>query len=929
MKSASSLAAPFPADEHGLLFRDLLDGLDDPVLVINAACAVQYANPAYEEIFGHGPAGEPARPFLPLMREKDAASFMRQLSACPKAGSSGFILSCQLALFSGEWEAFEIRARTHAHPGGGALFALHLHSIESLIREKQERVDRELRYQALAEQAGDAFFVHDFNGRFVEVNGRACMSLGYSREELLNMSVTDVEQDFDLQSAQAQWSKIEPGVDFTLYGHQRRKDGTLFPVEVRFGCTIWRGERLFLGMARDITERRQAEEKFRRMVEGAPDPVFIQTEGKLAYINPAACRLFGIAAPGELLGTPVIDRVHPDNRKMALERLHRLNVLKKPARELFEQRFLRVDGGEVWVETKAELIEFEGKHGALVFVRDTTERKIAEQKLRESTERFRVAFEHSASGMCLLGTDGTFLSVNQAMCGIFRCFREQMEGKKLSDFTYPKDQETGAGAMRRMLLGEVHTVLIEKRYLRCGKEVFWASVSFALLRDGGGQPVHFIVQVQDITKRKEMEKALLKNARRLKLLHEIDQAVLKGVDSPSTIAGAALRRMNDLLHTKRVVLDIFGPGETDMRVQAMDVDGRTVVTEQKQRVRQLYGNFETLRNGKKDGTESISKAALPFHMAETLGEENVCSFMLMPLTASGKLIGALNLGWETLGAFASEEKAIAQEVASQLALAVEQSHMRHELAVHAAELEQRVKERTAQYEAANKELEAFSYSVSHDLRAPLRSVDGYVQILLEDYSGHLDDNGKRICGVISNSARQMGRLIDDLLSLSRVGRTEMKRVPVDMGGMARAIFHELTTEEERAAIDISIGPLPAALADPTLMRQVWMNLLGNAIKFSSKKEKTVIRVSAKAQDGDIVYSVKDYGAGFDQQYAGKLFGVFQRLHSVREFEGTGVGLAIVQRIINRHGGSVWAQGQPGEGATFYFSLKKEDDRGAL
>ena len=674
---------------------------------------------------------------------------------------------------------------------------------------------------------------------------------------------------------------------------------------------------------------RAQEEKFRMIVEGAPDPVFIQAEGKLAYLNPAACGLFGIQSPEELLGTRVIDRIHPDNREKVLERIRQLNVLRKPVRDPLEQRFLRMDGGEVWVETKGELIEFEGKHGALVFVRDVTERKIAEQKLWEIAERFRLAFEYSASGMCLMGTDGTFWMVNQAMCRMFGYGKEELEGKTFGDVTYPEDYHLSVDAVDRLLSGGTPVVHMEKRYLRKSGEVFWAGVSSALLRDGEGRPVYFVVQIQDITERKEMERELYKNDKRLNMLHEIDQAILKGVDSPETIAGAAIKRLRCLLHIKWAAIDIFGPDETDVRVTAEESGGEAAVKVLAQPRRQMYGFLEASDGVALDFAENAFQAELPPPVVQMVGEESACSYMLAPLSAAGKLIGAMSLGWEAPRTFALEEKDIAQEVASQLALAIEQSHMRHERSMYAAERERRVKERTAQYEAANKELEAFSYSVSHDLRAPLRSVDGYVQILLEDYSGHLDDNGKRVCGVISNSAKQMGRLIDDLLAFSRAGRADMKLMNVDMAELARSIYHELTTEAERAAIDIAFDPMPMALADPGLMRQVLMNLLGNAIKFSSKKEKTVIRISGEERDDDIVYSVKDQGAGFDQQYADKLFGVFQRLHSVREFEGTGVGLAIVQRIINRHGGSVWADGRPGGGAAFYFSLKKGDDHVAL
>ena len=245
-----------------------------------------------------------------------------------------------------------------------------------------------------------------------------------------------------------------------------------------------------------------------------------------------------------------------------------------------------------------------------------------------------------------------------------------------------------------------------------------------------------------------------------------------------------------------------------------------------------------------------------------------------------------------------------------------------ELETFRRHLEELVSERTTQLEAANKELEAFSYSVSHDLRAPLRAVDGYTRILSEDYGALLDDEGRRVCGIISDSAREMGRLIDDLLAFSRVGRSAMKPSPVDMATMANSIFFEFITEIERQRIDWRVGPLPHAVADPMLMRQVWMNLLTNAVKFTSKKERAIIEVMSHQETDDIIYCVRDNGVGFDMRYADKLFGVFQRLHSMKEFPGTGVGLAIVQRIVHRHGGRVWATGEIDSGATFCFSLKK-------
>ena len=249
--------------------------------------------------------------------------------------------------------------------------------------------------------------------------------------------------------------------------------------------------------------------------------------------------------------------------------------------------------------------------------------------------------------------------------------------------------------------------------------------------------------------------------------------------------------------------------------------------------------------------------------------------------------------------------------------------MERELRKSNEELEDRVAERTAQLEAANKELETFSYSVSHDLRAPLRTVNSFTEILLKEYEEVLDDEGKRLCGIISSGATQMGALIDDLLSFSRVGRSSLKPSLLDMRSMATSVFVEISGQKEKERTNIKIGKLHKAYADANLMRLVWTNLISNAVKYSSKKNFSEITIASVAEGDMIVYSVKDNGVGFQMQYVHKLFGVFQRLHSESEFEGNGVGLANVKRIISRHNGKVWAEGELDKGATFYFSLPGE------
>jgi PAS domain S-box-containing protein len=236
------------------------------------------------------------------------------------------------------------------------------------------------------------------------------------------------------------------------------------------------------------------------------------------------------------------------------------------------------------------------------------------------------------------------------------------------------------------------------------------------------------------------------------------------------------------------------------------------------------------------------------------------------------------------------------------------------------ELEQKVAERTKELETANKEMEAFSYSVSHDLRSPLRAMDGYSTILMEDYSALLDTEGNRLLHAIASNATRMGNLIDDLLAFSRVSRQELRFVKIDMHALANTIYQEIATESDKKKTEFLLQNIHDSYGDPALLRQVWINLLGNALKFSSKKSKCIIEAGDTIEGEECIYFVKDNGAGFNMEYADKLYGVFKRLHTSKDFEGTGIGLSIIQRIIHRHGGRVWAEGKVNEGATFYFAL---------
>ncbi|MFZ2301602.1 MAG: ATP-binding protein [Gallionella sp.] len=235
-------------------------------------------------------------------------------------------------------------------------------------------------------------------------------------------------------------------------------------------------------------------------------------------------------------------------------------------------------------------------------------------------------------------------------------------------------------------------------------------------------------------------------------------------------------------------------------------------------------------------------------------------------------------------------------------------------------LESRVIERTALLEASNKDMEDFSYSISHDLRAPLRAINGFSKILQEEYADRLDDEGKRLLNVVGDNARKMGELIDGLLAFSRAGRSEIMRSPIDMKKLVSSVWEELKPKMAGRNVHLDIRDMPPAEGDPAMIRQVVLNLLSNAVKFTEQRADAQVEIGWQTGEHETVYHVKDNGVGFDMQYADKLFGVFLRLHGMDEFEGAGIGLAIVKRIVTKHGGRVWAEGRPNEGATIYFAL---------
>jgi PAS domain S-box-containing protein len=815
--------------------------------------------------------------------------------------------------------------------------------LQDEIKERISKLQKsEKKFKQLFENIPDAVFVLRMGeknfGQILDANPTAENQSGYTRDELIGMNILhdlSVEK-FDKILLKERENKLDKGESIRFIEQKQRKDGSTYWTEVLTTSMDFEDEKVAVSVNRDITDRKQAEEALRK------SETLLTETGRMTKVGGWEVDAITL----EVSWTEEIYRIHevPLGHKPSLEEAinfyhpddrHKLETAIQKALEHgepydMEFRFITAKGIHLWVHTICKPITVNGKTVRLTGTfQDITELKRDEAALSESETRYRSLVENFPGAIMII-CDQKIVFVNPAALQYLRAnSQDQVIGKPIDRIIHPDRLEK---TLKRMMAGEKDLYPIRNQYKRLDGSEFPVEVMAVPILFEGKEAVQIIVQ--DMTDRLRAEEALNKSEENYRELIEnlgegiafMDANVNFTLANPATheifgksgkgLIGKNLGIFVDQKSLVRIKSKIGKKKETkkqvfDLEIRRHDKSIRFLVLTASQK-HDESGTFTGIFCIFRDVTEQVK--------AEKLLEEQRDNMENLVIERTKKLEEESNKLEESRRALinllddVNETRLDLERSNKQLEDEIQERQLKEEEARHFSE----------QLKIINAELETFSYSVSHDLRAPLRHMSGFIGLLQKHAFESLDDKSRNYISIVHESSEKMGILIDNLLTFSRTGRAEIKKIKLDVNLMVKQLINELKPEIEKREVKWVIAKVPGVYADKILFQQVLVNLFSNALKFSRSRKQAIIEFGSLSENKNKkVFFIRDNGVGFNPKYKDKLFGVFQRLHSNDEFGGTGIGLANVRRIITRHGGQIWAESKVGKGATFYFSLPKK------
>jgi len=795
------------------------------------------------------------------------------------------------------------------YDGRGRAVAL-LGIVKDITEPKEQGEQRlrqsEAKYAAIFATSPNAIAVsRQRDSVLLEVNDAWERCMGYRRAAVVGRSALELgvwENSADRLNAVARLAAGRVLIDYPtrfVRADRRAIDVLLSGATVELDgepCVVWSWHDV-TELQRAETQARQSLRKFSTLFETNPEGIVVTRphERRIVEINDTALRIMGVARE-EAIGAVTTDIVRwEDPTELARLRAQAIageRIVRHPLR--FERR----DGRMVECLISGGRVEIDGVEHLVVSLQDVSAQRRIEHAHAETERRYRTLFDEALEAIVVISPEGTIVEANPAVCRYTGYPCEEIVGHAFTRLLDPAALTMFPGTIAEIFAHG--SIRVELNACRKDGSLFPVEIRAGRLPDG-----NVLAFVRDISERKRSEQLLIKLARGVSAA--VGDAFFRSL----------VRHLCSELEADYAFIGEFVPWDPSrVRTRVFCKDGAEAPD-----FEYALADSPCAHALSQRGT-----VVYPEHVSELFPNDvglkalGVEGYVVTPLVDSrGDALGVLVVMSRRPVKRRTLWVSVLEIFAVRAAAEIERARAEAQVRELNVALERRVRERTTELEMANKELESFSYSVSHDLRAPLRAIGGFAELLRKGHAAALDSEGMRLLGTIDRSVERMGKLIDDLLEFSRTARVPLAKRTVDMHALVESVLGELR-ETRREGVRIILHDLPAVEGDASLLRQVWVNLLTNALKFTSRVTAPRIEIGVRRGDHEIEFFVSDNGAGFDARYADRLFGVFQRLHSSNEFDGTGVGLAVVQRIVVRHGGSVAADGAPDQGAKFRFTL---------